>query len=85
MHEQCVRLINRTEGKGVKEVVGADQDLELVELPAEEYPCTILEHLQVTTWDVYQYIYTHAYTSVCVTCCWGINSLTFRLSPQLML
>lgn len=59
VHEQCVHLINRTEGKGVKEVVGADQDLELVELPAEEYPCTILEHLQVTTWDVSQYIYMY--------------------------
>lgn len=67
LHEQYVNklLINRTEGKGVKEVVGADQDLELVELPAEEYPCTILEHLQVTTWDVYQYIYTCIHCSMC--------------------
>lgn len=50
VHEPCVHLLlNRTEGKAVKEVVGADQDLELVELPAEEYLCIILEHLQVST------------------------------------
>lgn len=60
-----VLIINRTEGKEVKVVVGADQDLELVELPAEEYPCIILEHLQVTIWDVYQYIYTCIHYSMC--------------------